>query len=53
MTEEQLDEYFTEVLNPFQLCPNLTEFQVRGSFLGDYFLQIDVKLTQKGKEFDG
>ena len=44
----------SEVTNVNQICPQITEFKLRGnSIFGDHNLKVIVKLTTAGLKYDG
>ena len=49
----ETDQFNAEVANPLQLCPNMTEFQVRDRVLAIYEFVIEITLTELGEQFDG
>ena len=52
-SEVERAAYLRELPSKFSLCPNITEFKVRGGTMGDTWLELSIVPTEEGEKFSG
>ena len=44
---------YGELQSPYQLCPNVTSFQVKNGYFSDTNLRLSVEMTEAGAKYEG
>ena len=53
MSQDEKEVIQSELASPQQLCPDISQFTVKGQFLATSQLVLRVGVSEEGKKYDG